>query len=94
MAAVSTITNITATLIPEAVFKLRDNEMKGHIPKRYVSAMLCVRIAAMNMVIKCNIRYASSSSDLVSCKVRETHMAIPSRKNAPGAMVITTHFSH
>ena len=57
IAAVKVTTKITAKLIPHAVFTLRDKETNGHIPKRYVRAILWVRIAAMNIVIKCAIYY-------------------------------------
>lgn len=42
MAAVITITNVTANPMPDAVLMSLDTAMKGHIPRKYVRAMLLV----------------------------------------------------
>ena len=42
MAAVITITNVTANPMPDAVLMSLDTAMNGHIPRKYVRAMLLV----------------------------------------------------
>ncbi len=47
---VSVTTKITANPIPDAVFRLRDSAINGHIPNKYVNAIFCVNTAARKII--------------------------------------------
>ena len=66
MIAVRVTTKMTANPIPEAVRRLFDRERNGHIPRRYVRAILCVRIAAPKTVSN-DIAIFVASLSLIPC---------------------------